>query len=119
MYSEKIIEKENAVCGFACCGAVFGAGSYLVISDTSYCEYIYEGDNPIYTDAKVAYSTDGMFASQVNMNAEGMGSRTKWYFCPNAFIRKFVGLIVSQKNRIISVVLAVAVFAAATACLFS
>lgn len=33
-------------------------GSYLVISDTSYCEYIYEGDNPIYTDAKVTYSTD-------------------------------------------------------------
>lgn len=53
------------------------------------------------------------------MNAEGMGSRTKWYFWPNAFIREFVGLIVSQKNRIISVVLAVAVFAAATACLFS
>lgn len=77
-------------------------------------------------NAKVAFSTTnyhvfrgGMFESQVNMNAEGMGSRTKWYFCPNAFIREFVGLIVSQKNRIISVVLAVAVFAAATACLFS
>lgn len=77
-------------------------------------------------NAKVAFSTTnyhvfrgGMFASQVNMNAKGMGSRTKWYFCPNAFIREFVGLIVSQKKRIISVVLAVAVFAATTACLFS
>lgn len=77
-------------------------------------------------NAKVAFSTTnyhvfrgGMFASQVNMNAEGMGSRTKWYFWPNAFIREFAGLIVSQKKRIISVVLAVAVFAAATACLFS
>lgn len=77
-------------------------------------------------NAKVAFSTTnyhlfrgGMFASQVNMNAEGMGSRTKWYFWPNAFIREFAGLIVSQKKRIISVVLAVAVFAAAKACLFS
>lgn len=80
------------------------------------------GDN----NAKVAFSTTnyhvfrgGMFANQVNMDAEGMGSRTKWYFWPNAFIREFVGLIVSQKKRIITVVLTVAVVAAATAYIFS
>lgn len=116
---KKLLKKKTLFAVLLAVVLFLALGSYLVISDTSYCEYIYEGDNPIYTDAKVAYSTGGMFASQVNMNAEGMGSRTKWYFCPNAFIREFVGLIVSQKNRIISVVLAVAVFAAATACLFS
>ena len=30
-----------------------------------------------------------------------MGSKTKWYFWPNAFIREFIGLIVSQKKKII------------------
>lgn len=77
-------------------------------------------------NAKAAFATTnyhvfrgGIFANQVNLNAEGIGSKTKWYFWPNAYIREFVGLVVSQKKRIIPVVLAVAFFAAATAALFS
>lgn len=60
------------------------------------------------SDAKVAFSTtnyhvfrSGIFSSQAGLNAEGMGSKTKWYFWPNAFIREFIGLIVSQKKKII------------------
>lgn len=60
------------------------------------------------SDAKVIFSTtnyhvfrSGIFAAQTGLKAEGIGSKTKWYFWPNAFIREFVGLIVSQKKNII------------------
>lgn len=60
------------------------------------------------SDAKVVFSTtnyhvfrSGIFSAQAGLNAEGMGSKTKWYFWPNAFIREFIGLIVSQKKKII------------------
>lgn len=35
----------------------------------------------------------GILAKQEGVKAEGMGSRTKWYFWPNAFIREFIGLL--------------------------
>lgn len=57
--------------------------------------------------AKIAFSTtnyhvfrSGIFAGQAGLKAEGMGSKTKWYFWTNAFIREFVGLLVSQKKKI-------------------
>lgn len=59
-------------------------------------------------DAKVAFSTtnyhvfrSGIFSNQAKLKAEGMGSKTKWYFWPNAFIREFIGLLVSQRKKII------------------
>lgn len=60
------------------------------------------------SNAKVIFSTtnyhvfrSGIFSVQTGLKAEGIGSKTKWYFWPNAFIREFVGLIVSQKKNII------------------
>ena len=54
-------------------------------------------------NAKVAFSTTnyhvfrgGMFAREAGMHASGMGSKTKWYFWPNAEVREFVGLIVNE-----------------------
>ena len=51
----------------------------------------------------IAFSTtnyhvyrSGILASDVGMNADGMGARTKWYFWPNALIREFVGLMVRE-----------------------
>jgi uncharacterized SAM-binding protein YcdF (DUF218 family) len=51
----------------------------------------------------VAFSTTnyhvfrgGMFAREAGMHASGMGSKTKWYFWPNAEVREFVGLIVNE-----------------------
>lgn len=55
---------------------------------------------------RVAFSTSnyhvlrsGMISSAEGLDAEGVGARTKWYFWPNAFIREFVGLLVSKRRR--------------------
>ncbi|MCR4644804.1 MAG: YdcF family protein [Oscillospiraceae bacterium] len=52
---------------------------------------------------KVAFATSnyhvlrsGIIARSAGLDAEGVGSRTGWYFWPNAFIREFIGLIVSK-----------------------
>ncbi len=54
---------------------------------------------------KVAYVTtnyhvfrSGVWAGLAGLPAEGLGSRTKWWFWPNAFVRECVGLL---HNRII------------------
>lgn len=56
--------------------------------------------------AKIAFSTtnyhvfrSGMMARRVKMRAQGMGSRTKWYFWPNAAVREFVGLLKSHRLK--------------------
>lgn len=58
--------------------------------------------------AKVAFATtnhhvfrSGILAAQAGLRAEGMGSKTKWYFWPNAFIREFAGSIVNRRVKII------------------
>ena len=58
-------------------------------------------DNP-----KVLFSTtnyhvfrSGIFARSVNMKAQGIGAKTKWYFWPNAAIREFVGLITRHLTK--------------------
>ena len=54
--------------------------------------------------AKVAFSTtnyhvfrSGVWAGLAGLAAEGMGSRTRWWYWPNAFMRECVGLL---RNRI-------------------
>lgn len=66
-------------------------------------------------DANVAFSTTryhvfrgGMFAREVGMHASGMGSKTKWYFWPNAEVREFVGLVVNELWTHVGVVLGLA-----------
>lgn len=63
------------------------------------------------SSAKVAFSTtnyhvfrSGIYASRAGLQAEGMGSKTKWYFWPNAFIREFIGMIVNQRKNILVLV---------------
>lgn len=75
-------------------------------------------------EAKVAFSTtnyhvfrSGIFSNQAGLNAEGMGSKTKWYFWPNAFIREFVGLLVSQKKKIIFLAVITALISVASSLL--
>lgn len=55
-------------------------------------------------DAKIAFATtnyhvfrSGIIATQKDFCPEGMGSRTKWYFWPNAFIREFLGMVFYTK----------------------
>lgn len=54
--------------------------------------------------AKAAFSSSsyhvyrsGILASEVGWDLDGMGSRTKWYFWPNAFLREFIGLMAARK----------------------
>lgn len=64
-------------------------------------------------NAKVAFSTtryhlfrSGMYASAAGLNAVGVGSKTRWYFWPNAFLREFVGVICAKvKYHIITAVI--------------
>lgn len=70
-------------------------------------------------NAKVAFSTSsyhvyrgGILASQAGWNIDGMGSRTKWYFWPNAFLREFIGLLVSSRIQQLTAMLFIAVLSA-------
>lgn len=53
--------------------------------------------------AKVVYATtnyhvfrSGLWANLAGLPAEGVGSRTKWWYWPNAFMRECVGLMVNR-----------------------
>ena len=53
--------------------------------------------------AKAAFATtnyhvfrSGIYAAQAGLQAEGLGSKPKWYFWPNAFLREVAGLFVNQ-----------------------
>ena len=55
-------------------------------------------------NAKAAFSTSsyhvyrgGILASETGWDIDGMGSRTRWYFWPNAFLREFIGLLAANK----------------------
>lgn len=68
------------------------------------------------TDARIAFSTtnyhvfrSGIIATQKNFCPEGMGSKTKWYFWPNAFIREFLGMVVYTKFTIAGIMAAMIV----------
>ena len=68
-------------------------------------------------DARIAFSTTnyhvlrtGILAANAGMEAEGMGSPTKWYFWPNAFLREFVGLLVAEWRLLIPALLALILF---------
>ncbi len=50
--------------------------------------------------ARIAFSTtnyhvfrSGVWAARAGVNAEGIGSRTKWWYWPNAFMREVAGLM--------------------------
>ena len=80
-FSKKLIE-EN------------GAGSKVVFSTTNYHVF-----------------RSGVWASLAGLKAEGIGSRTKWWFWPNAFMRECVGLLVNRwKQELLFLVLLNALF---------
>ena len=70
-------------------------------------------------DAKVAFATtryhlfrSGMYSNVAGLNAIGIGSKTKWYFWPNAFLREFVGVLRAKvKYHVITAVIIVIVSA--------
>lgn len=55
----------------------------------------------------------GVWASLAGLNAEGIGSRTKWWYWPNAFMREVVGLLKKRwKQEILFLILLIAFFGA-------
>ena len=70
--------------------------------------------------AKVAYSTtnyhvfrSGVISRQNGFTPDGMGSPTKWYFWPNAYVRELLGMVVYMRRTLILITIPlVAVFVA-------
>ncbi|MBP5383842.1 MAG: YdcF family protein [Lachnospiraceae bacterium] len=57
-------------------------------------------------EAKVCFATtnyhmfrSGVLAKRVGLDAEGIASRTKWYFWPNGFVREFFAILDLQKKE--------------------
>lgn len=80
-----------------------------------FSKQIIDSINP---ESKVAFSTtnyhvfrSGILADSVGLQADGMGSKTKWYFWPNAFLRELVGVIVSKIKMNVFIVSAIAIIA--------
>ena len=57
-----------------------GEGSRVAFATSSY--HVYRG---------------GILAADLGWTIDGMGSRTRWYFWPNAFLREFIGLLTSTR----------------------
>ncbi len=70
------------------------------------------------TEGKAAFATSsyhvfrsGLWAKRAGLTAEGMGSRTRWWFWPNAFLRETAGLMQKRwKQEILFLLLLVAFF---------
>ncbi len=67
-----------------------------------YSKRIVDKLNP---NAKVAFATtnfhvfrSGILARMAGLDAEGIASKTKWYFWPNGFIREFFGILALNKK---------------------
>ena len=67
--------------------------------------------------AKVVYATtnyhvfrSGVWASLAGLPAEGMGSRTKWWYWPNAFMRECAGLLMNRIPQELLLLAAMIVF---------
>ncbi len=56
------------------------------------------GKNIIFSTTNHHIFRSGIYAKQAGIDAQGIGSKTKWYFWPNAFVREFVALLVSRKK---------------------
>ena len=71
-------------------------------------------------EGKTVYATtnyhvfrSGVWAAQAGLNAEGMGSQTKWWYWPNAFMRETVGLLQRRwKQEILLLVILLLFFGA-------
>ncbi|MDO4806319.1 MAG: YdcF family protein [Coriobacteriales bacterium] len=69
------------------------------------------------SEVRIAFSTTNyhvfrgyVCAHQAGMAVEGMGSKTKAYFWPNAFLREFVGLLANQRRGILQTYLVIVLF---------
>lgn len=60
----------------------------------------------------------GIWANEAGLNAEGIGSRTRWWFWPNAFIRETIGLLAKRwKQELLMLIVLIVFFLALAAVL--
>lgn len=77
-------------------------------------------------DAKLVFSTtgyhvfrSGIIAADAGKKMDGIGSKTKWYFWPNAFLREVAGLFLSRPKKQLLILLAVAALAGLSGWLYT
>lgn len=77
-------------------------------------------------NAAVIFSTtsyhvfrSGIIASEAGIKIDGIGSKTKWYFWPNAFLREVAGLFVNQPKIQLVIMLAIVLLAGAGSFVYS
>ncbi len=63
-----------------------------------------EGKKVVFSTTNFHVFRSGVIAREEEFDAEGIGSPTKWYFWPNAYIREVIGMI-SYKWRTLIVIL--------------
>lgn len=69
-------------------------------------------------NAKIIFSTtsyhvfrSGAIAYHNGINIDGIGSKTKWYFWPNAFLREVAGIFVTQPKKQIIIIAVISLLA--------
>ncbi|PFN04485.1 MULTISPECIES: YdcF family protein [Bacillus cereus group] len=64
----------------------------------------------------------GLYARQAGLNSQGIGSKTAFYYWPNAMIREYIAIVVMSRKfhmKIVGVILGFCVFLSAISFLFS
>ena len=98
-FSKKLIEeREGAAGGGAGEGTGSGAGYGAADAAGAAAKSSADGKNVIFVTTNYHVFRSGVWAGLAGLRAEGLGSRTKWWFWPNAFVRECVGLLA---NRIV------------------
>jgi len=91
------------------------AGSVNTLQNMAFSREIIQRTGP---EGKAVFATSsyhvfrsGLWAREAGLSAEGIGSRTKWWFWPNAFVRETAGLLQKRwKQEVLFLVLLVVFF---------
>lgn len=69
--------------------------------------------NSIFTTNNFHLFRAGIYARQVNLNSQGIGSKTALYYWPNAMVREYIAFVVMQQKRhiiISSLIIGISIF---------
>lgn len=84
------------------------------IQNMCFSKKIIDKINP---NSKVVFSTtnyhvfrSGIISRQNQFEPDGMGSKTKWYFWPNAYIREVIGMLVYRWKSILIILIPIVIF---------
>lgn len=78
-----------------------------------------EGGRTAFATTNYHVFRSGVWAWRNGIRAEGMGSKTRWYYWPNAFMREYLALIAANLGHEIAVLAALGAQSALLAFLFS